>query len=411
MIVMKDSIILFSHNIHAFMFHEVPFAAMTFKRVIVVAPENQELSSVCCRYENIRYEPIKARWGFKECADAFTQIDKTVLSEVYQATANKLVTVDYLKNMMYYLRCKFVLNNICRKYIDDQGDRWVIESMWLFATAYAISSIREDYKKATLVSLAHAFEIDDTRNAQIDYSCLQFCHERLDYISFISKNKMNEYLINHVRRLGWREDNCHLDYLGTIKTDSALSSPSGGMPFHIVTCGRCIALKRLDLLIEALKLVDTLRIKWTHIGDGDEFQKLREKSKSLPSNITVSWLGAMSNEKVHKFYAENDIDMVLNLSTTEGVSVSLMEALSYGIPIIATDVGGNSEVCDDTVGILLPAAPSPDEVKTAVENILSLSREDTLNIRRQANEKYKDRFDASRIRTSYYQKLKDICPL
>ena len=58
--------------------------------------------------------------------------------------------------------------------------------------------------------------------------------------------------------------------------------------------------------------------------------------------------------------------------TTEGIPVSLVEALSYGIPIIATDVGGNSEVCDSQVGILLSSDPSAEEVKESIEDFLSL---------------------------------------
>ena len=405
---MRDRIILFSHNIHAFMFNEIQFASQEYEKVVLIAPQDRELQAVCDRYANVVYESFIPFRRLKELAGSFFQLDRRIMKDIYHAAVNKVATVDYLKNMMYFMRYKSVLNRVCRKYIDDQGNRWVIVSFWLFATAYAVSLIKDTYKDAAIVSLAHAFEIDDSRNQQIDYSCKEFCHERLDYISFISKNRMNEYLKNHADKWKWRVDNCHVDYLGTVKENQTVSSPSDGNPYHIVTCSRCIELKRLDLLIRALSLINETNIHWTHIGDGVLFNDLREMSKYLPSNITVSWLGSLPNSEVHAFYANHAIDLAMNLSTTEGIPVSLIEALSYGIPIIATDVGGNSEVCDSHVGFLLSLDPSPEEVKNAIELFLSFEKGKRNEIRNNALIKYEKSFSSNINRPVFYQKISMI---
>ena len=402
---MRDRIILFSHNIHAFMFNEIQFASQLYEKIVLIAPHDRELQAVCDQYANVIYEPFIPFRGPKELAESFVQLDYRIMKDVYRAAVNRVVTVDYLKNMMYFMRCKSVLNRLCRKYIDDQGNRWVIVSFWLFATAYAVSLLKDTYKEATLVSLAHAFEIDDSRNQQIDYSCKEFCHERLDYISFISLNRMNEYMKNHANKWRWRVDNCHVDYLGTTKENQAVSSPTDGNPYHIVTCSRCIELKRLDLLIKALSLTEKTHIHWTHIGDGVLLHDLREMSKKLPSNITVSWLGSLPNSEVHAFYADHAIDLVMNLSTTEGIPVSLVEALSYGIPIIATDVGGNSEVCDNNVGFLLPSDPSPEEIIKSIEDFLSLEHTKRDEIRKNALGKYEKFFNSYKNRSDFYHKI------
>ena len=402
---MKDHIILFSHNIHAFIINEIQFASQAYKKVVLIAPQDRELQAVCNRYANVIYEPFVPFHGLKELAASLSQLDRRIIKNVYRAVINKIASVDYLKNMMYFMRCKYVLNRVCGKFINDQGKRWVIVSLWLFATAYAVSLVKDTYKKAALVSLAHAFEIDDSRNKQIDYTCKDFCHERLDYISFISRNRMNEYMSNHVTKLNWRADNCHVDYLGTAKINKAVSSPTDGNPYHIITCSRCIELKRLDLLIKALTRIKEMNIHWTHIGDGVLLHDLREMSKALPSNITVSWLGSLSNSKVHAFYADHAVDLAMNLSTTEGIPVSLVEALSYGIPIIATDVGGNSEVCDSHVGHLLSSNPSPEEVKKSIEEFLSLEPTKRDEIRKNALEKYEKSFCPYITRLNFYKKI------
>lgn len=52
-------------------------------------------------------------------------------------------------------------------------------------------------------------------------------------------------------------------------------------------------------------------------------------------------------------YSEHPVDVFINLSTNEGVPVSIMEAISFDIPIVATDVGGTSEIVTDETGILV----------------------------------------------------------
>lgn len=402
---MKDSIILFSHNIHAFISNEIQFASQEYEIVVLIAPQDDELQAVCNQYANVTYEPFMRIWGMKELAESFFQVDRRILKEVFRATFHKVVTVDYLKDMTYFLRCKSVLNRLCRKYIKDQGDRWVIVSLWFYETAYAVSLLKDTYHKATLVSLAHAFEIDGSRNKQIDYSCKEFCHERLDYISFISKKRMDEYMNEHAKRWKWRVDNCHLDYLGTTKENQAVSSPTDGNPYHIVTCSRCVELKRIDLLIKALSLTEKTHIHWTHIGDGVLFNELREMANTLPTNITVSWLGALPNAEVHAFYKEHAVDIAVNLSTTEGIPVALVEALSYGIPIIATDVGGNSEVCDNNVGFLLSSDPSPEEIIKSIEDFLSFEHTKRDEIRKNALDKYEKFFNSYKNRSDFYHKI------
>ena len=50
----------------------------------------------------------------------------------------------------------------------------------------------------------------------------------------------------------------------------------------------------------------------------------------------------------------NDFDLFVNMSLSEGIPVSIMEAISFGIPIIATNVGGNAEIVNDETGVLIP---------------------------------------------------------
>ena len=73
--------------------------------------------------------------------------------------------------------------------------------------------------------------------------------------------------------------------------------------------------------------------------------------------MRTTFMGYVPNVEIMQFMEESNVDVFINLSTSEGVPVSIMEAQSYGIPVIATNVGGTGEIIDKDNGILLSHAP------------------------------------------------------
>lgn len=122
---------------------------------------------------------------------------------------------------------------------------------------------------------------------------------------------------------------------------------------RIVSCSTLIPLKRVDLIVKSLEIVKSKKIEWIHFGDGPLFKEIEIQSQKLGENITVCLKGRLDNKAVLQFYKETPIDLFINVSETEGVPVSIMEALSFGIPCFATNVGGTGEIVDDTVGRLV----------------------------------------------------------
>jgi glycosyltransferase involved in cell wall biosynthesis len=70
-----------------------------------------------------------------------------------------------------------------------------------------------------------------------------------------------------------------------------------------------------------------------------------------------------------QYYQDFPVDVFVNVSSTEGVPVSIQEAISCGIPVIATAVGGNPEIVSEQNGILLSPDPQPDEIAAALLKI------------------------------------------
>ena len=79
------------------------------------------------------------------------------------------------------------------------------------------------------------------------------------------------------------------------------------------------------------------------------------------------------NSEIMKWYINEIPSLFINLSSSEGIPVSIMEAMSFGIPVIATDVGGTSEIVNNENGYLISENPSIEEVKSLICDYLTLT--------------------------------------
>ena len=120
---------------------------------------------------------------------------------------------------------------------------------------------------------------------------------------------------------------------------------------HIVSCAYIVPLKRIDLILETV--LQNPNLTWTHFGGGEELEGWTERIKREKAESRIFLKGNCTKKQMSKEYSKSLFDVFLNVSTTEGVPVSIMEAMSAGLPIIATNVGGTSELVSSTNGILI----------------------------------------------------------
>jgi glycosyltransferase involved in cell wall biosynthesis len=146
--------------------------------------------------------------------------------------------------------------------------------------------------------------------------------------------------------------------LGT--TDYGVAPFNTEAVFTLVSCAKIRNIKRIHLIAEILQHTK-MAIKWIHLGSensGDPtLPLLRENLKRLErdhKNIEIDFRGELSNEEILKIYATESVNLFISVSETEGLPVSMMEAISFGIPILATDVGGCKEIVTSDTGILIP---------------------------------------------------------
>lgn len=170
-------------------------------------------------------------------------------------------------------------------------------------------------------------------------------------------------------------------------------NPSEELPsFHIVSCSNIVPVKRVTLLAKAIGSLD-FKVVWTHIGDGPLRSEVEKVMASFSDHVRGTLLGAMPNADVLDYYSTHHVDLFVNVSESEGVPVSIMEAFSFGIPVVATDVGGVSEIVDDTVGLLIPSDIDIVQLGNVIADLIERSDD---SMRDNARKRWSDKCDAQR---------------
>jgi glycosyltransferase involved in cell wall biosynthesis len=116
-------------------------------------------------------------------------------------------------------------------------------------------------------------------------------------------------------------------------------------------------------------------VTWNHLGGGWDEERLVNIANTLPNQVSFKFWGSLKNSEVIDFYMKNTIDLFINVSSSEGIPVSMMEAQNCGIVIAGTNVGGVSEIVNDENGFLLSADPTLDEITFVFKNAYNNKRE------------------------------------
>lgn len=236
--------------------------------------------------------------------------------------------------------------------------------------AFSLYKYNNPHTRAKFISRAHGSDVYGV-DVGVYYPLRNFVAKYIDNVYCVSSYGM-EYLKNKYAVLSGK---IHVARLGVINENGATSISSNSI--QLLSCARVIGLKRLPLLfLSVAKYAERnpqSKFKWTHLGDGPEMQALESyiQAYSKPANLIVDLKGQMSNELIKDYYRNNHIDCFLLLSSSEGVPVSIMEAISFGVPVLATRVGGVSEIVTRDVGILLSVDYAQSEFDEALSSIIA----------------------------------------
>ena len=311
-------------------------------------------------FKYVYFRPYPFSWAGIKRFVAWMKQD-SVQEEI---ASNVTLSIAGIKKWMYILLYGIMSVNgrlIIDQILDASEGKVDIYSFWLSRPAYLAAQYNEhrSEKVCNIISRAHGYDLYFERNPLAYLPFRSFIDQNLDAIYFISEDGKSYYESQyHVQMHAERA----ISKLGVFEPEFKKNA-SNKDEIVIASCSYLVPVKRVDLIIDVIAQLKDMRIKWIHFGDGKLRQQLEKQCADCLMPGQYKFFGSVANQELLKTYQEEDVDFFINLSDSEGVPVSIMEAMSFGIPVIARDVGGNREIVDASNGLLLGAMSKEDMAK------------------------------------------------
>lgn len=357
---MKRKIIILAGKLNSpFIINELPIIREYFDEVYIVSYKDDK--ATCDKIADIykiRYEFVsldrsfvqflKKLWKWLRCKHV-----KEEFNRIRSFSLKGLMKAGYL--LWYGIYAIQSYENIKHEIKSFDGEVYLY-AYWLSRPAYVVSLFNcdRDIRIKKIFSRAHGYDLYEERN-RVNYLPFRiFLDNNLDMISFISKNGKKYYVNRGIEEYSIGKSQYKVSYLGTYNTKHLQKKICEKNLIVIASCSAIIGVKRLDLIIRVIKYLQRFyKIKWIHYGSGKLEEEIGGLAKKELDENSYIFKGQFDNGKLLQDYIIEDVDYFINMSDSEGLPVSIMEAMSVGIPVLARDVGGISEIVTKETGLLL----------------------------------------------------------
>lgn len=265
-----------------------------------------------------------------------------------------------------YLKQNFFLNS----------DKILFYTYWFDYSTNSILLLKKKYKNIKCITRTHGYDLYFERNKGNYIPFRKSNIINIDKI-FVACDFAKLYLENH---FPFFSEKIIIAPLGTINHNFTPQRKEINK-ITLVSCSSVDNIKRVELIANSIiklsqKIDNKYQIKWNHFGAGPLYNELKLLiENTTKSNLEVFLHGQKSNNEIINFYKNNYVDLFITLSTSEGGRpVSIQEAMSFGIPILATKVGGIIDIVHHNLnGVLIDVELSSNEILSEFEKILFTS--------------------------------------
>ncbi len=313
--------------------------------------------------------------------------------------------------LSYYQKGKDFKNEIQKLIKNEELNihETIVYSYWSNEFSLGLALLKYDLPKIKCYSRMHGGDLYFYRNNEEYLPWRSFLINTLDNVFVISENGKN--YINEKLKNQDLNDKLIVSKLGT-QNEKLIDKNNINAVINILSLCFLIELKKIERIIDALSEIETEKINWTHIGSGNskyesfikDYAKLKLSNKS---NVSFEFVPSLQKKEIAELISKKEIHLLINTSKYEGIPVSMMEALSMGIPIVGMNVGAVSEVLvNDVSGKLLPSKSTPKEIANAIIGYNKLSSEEFKIERLKARRFWEENYMATKNYSAFVQKLK-----
>lgn len=290
-----------------------------------------------------------------------------------------------------------------------QNENIIIYSYWFNEACLAFLLKKRRYNNYKVISRIHGYDLYNERKKYGRQPFRSYMNEEVDKLFFVGDSGF-DYYSKH-----WNVISQINKYLiAPIGTENNSTMDNIIIPnknfMRVVSCSDVIPLKRISLIIHALSEISDMDIEWIHFGDGVQMEELQQTARKVlgnKKNIKYHFYGYVPIQDIMNYYEKNFVDCFISTSATEGAPVSIQEAMSYGIPIIATAVGEIPNMIKGN-GLLLSANPTLEEIKDALEILWNMQGQEKVNLRIESRKLWREKYDARKNAQNFVKELHDI---
>jgi glycosyltransferase involved in cell wall biosynthesis len=216
------------------------------------------------------------------------------------------------------------------------------------------------------------------RSDILDDNILKFKAARTAFVRFIAADGLEM-----ARKICGQQElgSTIIQHLGTdIPSDGEIADVSQLHTPPVILCPAALIPRKGHAYL--LRAIAELRrsgsvVKVIFAGEGPERTTLEKLARDLCLSNSVVFLGQLSHADVIEQYRRQAIDLVVLATFHEGLPIALVEAMAWGIPVVATKVGGIPELVDGGCGIVV----EPGDVQSLAAAISRMLREPDLRRR------------------------------
>jgi hypothetical protein len=323
---------------------EVENLSKIFRKVnIIPLKKNDKISNKFLNYDNINFDyrlsKINIYYVFFEIIKSFFSL--TLWIEIFKIRRKfllkkiKMIFSEYVNSKIieHFIRKNYDLNNE------------IFYSFWSNCTLISLQklNVKNSFSRS-LGSDLNGFVAED------------------DFVPFI-RNKFNNLnfllILNDGQKKLLRNKNLiiknkiHKCYLGT-EIQNHYNVGNSKKEITFLSCGSLIDIKNplfiANFINKFSDFYKNIKINYISIGTGHLESKFKEKFIKKKSNLKFTLIPKVNN--IFNFIKKNRIDYFINFSFSEGLSFANMEVMSVGIPVICSNIYGNTEIVNKANGFI-----------------------------------------------------------
>lgn len=353
------------------------------------------------------YQPPKGRYFSQVLKLLCYAFDPIFIKEIFKAlkSGGNIIAKTFWIFLNYYWACDY-FKWIQKNNILERDEKVVYYAYWNQYYLFAMTRKRDYFYNLKIISRIHGYDLFQDRSLMKWQPFKNYMDKMTDRTIFISEQGKEYYESQY--QASEQGDKHVVCRIGVMPQEVRIKERRGD--FWLVSCSAFVPEKRIELIVEALGLIEDRKITWVHFGDGcgrDKISNLVEDILKPLKDIHVVFKGFFPNEEILRFYKENNPSCFITTSLTEGSPVSMQEAIACGIPVIGTDVGGIYEMIDGN-GCLLPEDPTAKEVAEAICRIHDAADEAYLRMRERSLEIWDANFNRQKNNATFIRMLGEL---